>query len=323
MLLNDFPDLQWIRKQARSNFDERKDAQGNKLPKSGWPSVILNTKAEQGERDGILGPFSLFFNLSGQSVIRTDRQAHQVNDDFYYVSNHGQEYDLHIPQDGQTETFNIHFGEQLYQDVLTSQGQTPIDLLDLGPAQKAQSLELCPKLHFKSVDFHSKVAPLIGAAKDMYDMSWSTEREYELLAELLAYVIDHNTTFLRKNDLIESAKRSTQTELLRRICIAIDYLHDHAPKEVALDELSRASSLSKFHLLRIFKQVMGCTPQQYLGQLRVHRALHLLKQPSLTPTEISSQLGFSELPAFTRFIKRHAGISPKQYQANLRISNLG
>lgn len=323
MLLNEFPDLTWIRKQARSNFEERKDARGKKLPNSGWPSVILNTRAQQGERDGILGPFSIFLNLSGESVVRTDRHAHKVNDGYYYVSNHGQEYDLHIPEGRPIETFNIHFGEQLYQEVLATKDQKHTDLLDLGISQTKISYELCPKLHHKFHGFNTVIAPLIAAAKEIKIADWSADREYELLSELLNVVLNQNDAFLARGQTISSAKKSTQSELLRRVAVAVDCLHDHAPREMALNELSQASGLSKFHLLRVFKQVMGCTPMQYIAQLRLDRATNLLQRTDLSPTEISNQLGFSELPAFTRFMKRHAGLSPKAYKARSKISNLG
>src|SRR5690349_3848279 len=96
MILHQFPDLQWLKKQAEDNFANRKDYAGKTLPTSGWPTVLLNVKSGSTVRDNIRGPLSIFTNLSGSSVVECNGNRSQVREGFLYTSNHDQRYTLEI-----------------------------------------------------------------------------------------------------------------------------------------------------------------------------------------------------------------------------------
>lgn len=66
MILKEFPDINWLKRQIKSNFENRKTWENIRLKQSGWPSVILNVKTSGVERTAIKGPFTLFMNHSGK-----------------------------------------------------------------------------------------------------------------------------------------------------------------------------------------------------------------------------------------------------------------
>jgi AraC family transcriptional regulator len=59
---------------------------------------------------------------------------------------------------------------------------------------------------------------------------------------------------------------------------------------------------------------MGMTPHQYVIQQRIERARILLRDPSLSISEISLACGFTNQSHFTRLFRKHTGVTPKTYR---------
>ncbi len=316
MYLQKFPDIQWLRKNAAQNFSQRKDLRGNLLSTSGWPNVILNTKSSHTERDNIVGPFSFFYNLSGLSRVRIDKSWYRVSDGFYCISNKGQTYDLHVPKDEHAETFNIHFGQSLYEDVIQQVTKTQQMLLDGAVPDSVQEVELLPKTDLVSQALSSNLMQLqdrlINAGGEL-----AADLEYELTSGILELILSNSLEKLKKANNINSVKSATRQELFRRINVGLDYIHDNRLIDIDLDGICQASGLSKFHFIRVFKEAYGLTPTSYLSKLKLRKAIEQLEETENEISDIGHQLGFSELSAFSRFIKKETGKAPSFF----RVSN--
>jgi AraC-like DNA-binding protein len=92
-------------------------------------------------------------------------------------------------------------------------------------------------------------------------------------------------------------------------------------EKIGLAEIAEAAFMSRFHYIRIFQQVYGVTPRQYLRDLRVGKAKELLKQGHAV-TDVCFAVGYESVPTFSKVFKRGAGYSPRIYQ-ELNIRNLG
>jgi len=79
-------------------------------------------------------------------------------------------------------------------------------------------------------------------------------------------------------------------------------------------DLAREAGYSPDHFTRIFRQVLGQSPRDYMVQARVHRAQQLLTESSLTITQIADALGFDSVYFFSRQFKEKTGISPSRYR---------
>ncbi len=77
---------------------------------------------------------------------------------------------------------------------------------------------------------------------------------------------------------------------------------------------------SPAHFSRIFKLVVQQSPQDFLLNLRLSRARHLLAETSLAVSEIADRLDYSDLFFFSRQFKAKTGLSPRDYR--LRVSRL-
>jgi AraC family transcriptional regulator len=93
-----------------------------------------------------------------------------------------------------------------------------------------------------------------------------------------------------------------------------DYIEDRLDEEISLQDLAAVAQLSPFHFARAFKETFGEPPHRYLVVRRMERAKALLKDSSLTVTEIGLILGFSETSSFTAAFRRLVGTTPTNYR---------
>jgi len=92
------------------------------------------------------------------------------------------------------------------------------------------------------------------------------------------------------------------------------WIDECSHKEMGLDEIAREVGLSPFHFLRLFAQVLGVTPHQYLIRSRLRRAARLLANEDQSITDVAMAVGFGDLSNFVRTFHRAAGMSPRHFR---------
>ncbi|HEU4742009.1 MAG TPA: AraC family transcriptional regulator [Meiothermus sp.] len=94
---------------------------------------------------------------------------------------------------------------------------------------------------------------------------------------------------------------------------AVNYLRREVSQPVTLEELSRVSGLSRFHLVRAFRQHTGLPPHLYQLQLRIEEAKVRLRGPE-SLAQIALEVGFTDQAHFTKAFKRIVGVTPGAYR---------
>src|SRR6185295_17568394 len=230
MLLHQFPDLQWLKRQAASQFADRTGVGGIKLKYAGWPSVILNTKTRSTCRPDIQGPLSIFTNLRGNSQVSAGNRKVTVTPDTYFISNTRQPYTLEVNEKTQTETFNIHFGQFFAETALSGIFSTAEQMLEGNQASGA------------GFGFHNRLVPASpGFLKILEELSMhGHDPAYldEKLFQLLSILIQEQQQVHKIRDGISAVKSSTRTEILKRLLHATDFLYTHYAENPGLDEIA-------------------------------------------------------------------------------------
>ena len=307
MVLKEFPDLQWLKKQAETRFSNQRDAAGKKLPNAGWPNVILNATSNNTYRDNIRGPLSIFTNLSGKSMIEAGSKRVIVNDGFLFVTNQDQHYTLQIDK-VKTETFNIHFGEYFAEQVMHSISHDAGKLIDDEFQVPHAHLELYNKIHQKDQVIDTLIQGLREVESDKLK---EEEKLYQLMIKLL-----RKNNIIKKNEKeIPVIKNSTREEIQKRMNAATDYIYSFYEREISLAELAKAACLSKFHFLRLFKIAYQTTPHQFITSVKINRAKILLKHQKHDVNVIAKNLGFANSSSFSRSFYNHVKMYPSQYRA--------
>lgn len=98
----------------------------------------------------------------------------------------------------------------------------------------------------------------------------------------------------------------------------IEYLKMHYSQKITISELSGIFFLSKSYLSSLFKQATGSGIVEYLQHIRIEKACELLLDSSLSITEISNQVGYSDYRFFNKSFKKITGKTANDYRKNLQ-----
>lgn len=119
--------------------------------------------------------------------------------------------------------------------------------------------------------------------------------------------------FLGNTQLLESKSRN-QYERLTDI---FSYIDNHLYQNIHVSDLAKQMCLSSDHFTRIFKQVSGMSPIQYIQAKRIERAQTLLLASRLSIKEIAETVGIPNLSQFSKLFTKETGHSPREYRDNI------
>lgn len=115
----------------------------------------------------------------------------------------------------------------------------------------------------------------------------------------------------------KAAVRTRPQDRRRAVETAL-WIDVHAPQPVSLESAACQAGLSPFHFLRLFSNVLGVTPHQYLVRSRLRRAARLLAEDDRPITAVAFDAGFTDLSNFVRTFHRAAGVSPRSFRQAAR-----
>lgn len=99
-----------------------------------------------------------------------------------------------------------------------------------------------------------------------------------------------------------------------RITHVLNYIHTHIEKSITLEELANQAHVSKDHLIRMFKNQLGCTPIRYINQKKIEKAQLLILVNKRSLKNVAYSLGFDNMPYFNRLFKQTTGETPSAYR---------
>ncbi len=95
------------------------------------------------------------------------------------------------------------------------------------------------------------------------------------------------------------------------------YIESHLNEEIMLDDLANAAGYSKYHTVRVFKELTNRTPLETVRALRLTRAAQSLQDADCKIVDIAMNNGFDSHDGFTRAFSRQFGITPQKYHAEM------
>ena len=118
----------------------------------------------------------------------------------------------------------------------------------------------------------------------------------EILGLILKFHQDRSPRFAKRARLIKRA---------------LEFIAKNWNREINFDRLAAEMGSSLRQFRRLFQQVTGLSPQQYLIHLRLNEAKRLLG--TLSVAEVAARVGFEDPFYFSRLFKEKVGVSPKHW----------
>lgn len=111
-----------------------------------------------------------------------------------------------------------------------------------------------------------------------------------------------------------STGRADPVEVRLQECVS--EIRAHPQREWSIQNLAASVGLSVSQFGRRFRALFGCSPVEYILQIRMDRARLLLRESLLSVGEISEELGYKDVGYFSRQFKQRTGISPLVYRTS-------
>ena len=92
-----------------------------------------------------------------------------------------------------------------------------------------------------------------------------------------------------------------------------DYIAAHIRQPITLVELAKAAGYSPWHSARIFKELTGRAPFEYIRSLRLAKAAAKLHDGGTRIVDVALDFVFDSHEGFTRAFSKEFGLSPRAY----------
>lgn len=151
---------------------------------------------------------------------------------------------------------------------------------------------------------------------DMLDEYQQANRYYELV--LKADLLKLMTMLVREMDRQRNPDDVDERlgKFKELMTAAIHYIHEHYNEELRLEMICRKFNISKTYFCDLFKRFTGKTYNDYLVDIRIHKAAAMLLDTDMSVTDICFQVGFNDVPYFSRVFKRKTGVTPSHFKKN-------
>lgn len=171
---------------------------------------------------------------------------------------------------------------------------------------------------FSSDVLDSAIKPYVTELSDCKYIHIPENKQY-IFEEILLKVLKERDVTLKRIYVFEllvllCRHKSDNTETANGIIEQVsEYIRENYDSQITLSSLAYTFSVSESHLSRKFKSVTGLGVSEYLTQVRVYNAQHLLRQ-GLSITEVSDACGFSDSNYFATVFKKITGTTPYKYK---------
>lgn len=129
---------------------------------------------------------------------------------------------------------------------------------------------------------------------------------YQLLNEIFMQ-LDQDSVDIQKSNVSSQIKA---------------YIEKNYAQPLTLESIAKALRYSPSHLSIQFKQQIGCSPIEYLIQLRIEKASILLEQTNASLRDIAMGVGYSDVYYFSRLFKKRVGVSPTKFRQMEQVNRL-
>lgn len=108
-------------------------------------------------------------------------------------------------------------------------------------------------------------------------------------------------------------KGMKQLDAVNAVSRMQEYIDAHLCEKITMKQLADAAEYSPWHSERIFKELMGRTPFDYIRALRLTGAAMVLRNEEYRIIDVALDFVFDSHEGFTRAFTKEFGLSPKKY----------
>ena len=113
---------------------------------------------------------------------------------------------------------------------------------------------------------------------------------------------------------IESAKMALESQLVRPVRMAQQFVEEHYPEKILLEDVAEVVGLNPVYFSALFKKETSLNFSTYLINFRMEKAKELLTTTNDTISAIAGAVGYPEQKYFSQQFKKVVGVKPVIYR---------
>ena len=121
---------------------------------------------------------------------------------------------------------------------------------------------------------------------------------------------------IRENHWRNNPAAYSNREILKMIR---DYLTLHINEDISMDDLVSEFKISKYHMIRLFRNAYATTPIHLHRMMRIAKVKEMVQFTDLSMTKIAEIFGFGSINALSRAFRKIEGVPPTFYRSGKLI----
>ena len=130
------------------------------------------------------------------------------------------------------------------------------------------------------------------------------------LLMLLLRQVDAPAPKLKTSNALHS-----ENEIIRQ---AQQYISTHIRQKLTVPTLAKQVDVSPSYLTALFHKNLQISPGEYIRRIKLQESKQMIRENSMTFTEIAAALQYSTVHHFSRQFKEKFGITPTEYARSVR-----
>ncbi|WP_239457239.1 helix-turn-helix transcriptional regulator [Planococcus versutus] len=141
-----------------------------------------------------------------------------------------------------------------------------------------------------------------------HEKEWPQTDSHQIKQQLLGLLF----TFINRSTITQNTRNELSLEdLIGKIK---NHIEENHSKSLSLEQLANQFQLTKYELARLFKQVTGISPLQYIIWCRIMTAKRLLQTTQLSIALVAKKVGYKSATQFQAAFKKTTGVTPRSYR---------
>lgn len=238
---------------------------------------------------------SLIYILSGSCRYKIGQEHYQVKPGDLIICNAGVYHHRLLAPEEQVEELHIGFCNLKLQgfpkEQIISEHDSPI----LEFVKYGQSFHNCCEEILHEQEKNDAGKPLLLKSLTMKLIVLILKEKY------------FSTVLEKSNGII--IKQYDKQSIVNTI---VDYITENYMKPISLTKIAENIYLSPVYTSKIFKEVMGDSPINYLIKYRLKKACELFEEETAIKI-VAKKVGYEDAYYFSKVFKKHLGLSPSKY----------
>lgn len=116
--------------------------------------------------------------------------------------------------------------------------------------------------------------------------------------------------YIKFRDILQLRQESLELRIRHYV------ISHYSDPNLSMKHMCRDLGISRGTLYNISKSAFGMGITEYLRQVRIQKAVELLRRGGMSVSRVAEAVGISDANYLTKLIKKHTGLTPKKLQKN-------